>query len=311
MSSSNKIFRPWDIHEDPDRNESAANFENNDIDITDITDEKITHNDHIQKHTSHDLNSYKCRSRKIVGHYDSRDRNNGMRQNSELFRGSRPCHDACEESIACTNNRNVNETIKETKPSDDKEIRKNIDDLRECTNNISDSQSKSPEKNSHRSHKNSDSSNGPRHHRRHSRKHRSRSFSEKVPEIHISSTSPSNTTDTISSSTMEPGFHPDHFYQAELNFSNIEKQFYPDFRSLEFLPEDILDPILMSGLPLGAPLDPYWSNLALEYFKSHEASLKSKQQRPKKFNCPHCNVAFSNNGQLKGHIRIHTGKMQF
>lgn len=36
-------------------------------------------------------------------------------------------------------------------------------------------------------------------------------------------------------------------------------------------------------------------------------ALNAKKQRPKKFKCPHCNVAFSNNGQLKGHIRIHTG----
>lgn len=43
----------------------------------------------------------------------------------------------------------------------------------------------------------------------------------------------------------------------------------------------------------------------------HEAELqqqlKSRKQRPKKFRCPHCQVAFSNNGQLKGHVRIHTG----
>ena len=34
----------------------------------------------------------------------------------------------------------------------------------------------------------------------------------------------------------------------------------------------------------------------------------SKKQRPKRFQCPHCQVSFSNNGQLKGHIRIHTGR---
>ena len=38
------------------------------------------------------------------------------------------------------------------------------------------------------------------------------------------------------------------------------------------------------------------------------SSLKTKRQRPKRFHCPHCQVAFSNNGQLRGHIRIHTGK---
>lgn len=44
---------------------------------------------------------------------------------------------------------------------------------------------------------------------------------------------------------------------------------------------------------------------------AEEARIKmisAKKQRPKNFKCPHCVVAFSNNGQLKGHIRIHTGK---
>ena len=39
------------------------------------------------------------------------------------------------------------------------------------------------------------------------------------------------------------------------------------------------------------------------------SSHKVKRQRPKRFHCPHCQVAFSNNGQLRGHIRIHTGKL--
>lgn len=37
------------------------------------------------------------------------------------------------------------------------------------------------------------------------------------------------------------------------------------------------------------------------------ARWKAKKQRPKRFQCPHCKVSFSNNGQLKGHVRIHTG----
>ncbi|XP_068990416.1 uncharacterized protein [Neodiprion pinetum] len=56
----------------------------------------------------------------------------------------------------------------------------------------------------------------------------------------------------------------------------------------------------------------YQRHLAIEEaaraLQHHETLVKqSKKLRPMKFPCPHCNVAFSNNGQLKGHIRIHTG----
>ncbi|XP_039279170.1 zinc finger protein Xfin-like [Nilaparvata lugens] len=54
--------------------------------------------------------------------------------------------------------------------------------------------------------------------------------------------------------------------------------------------------------------DPYWSALAAEIYPPQAAKGK---QRPKKFRCPHCQVGFSNNGQLKGHVRIHTGERPF
>ncbi|KAH8369406.1 hypothetical protein KR009_010091 [Drosophila setifemur] len=64
----------------------------------------------------------------------------------------------------------------------------------------------------------------------------------------------------------------------------------------------------------GFGMDPFTLGLMeQEYARvmAEDAQLKAlnaRKQRPKKFKCPHCDVAFSNNGQLKGHIRIHTGK---
>lgn len=60
------------------------------------------------------------------------------------------------------------------------------------------------------------------------------------------------------------------------------------------------------------PQAPSFVEHAVGMLERQEAVAKQiRKLRPKKFRCEHCDVAFSNNGQLKGHIRIHTGKQFF
>lgn len=64
------------------------------------------------------------------------------------------------------------------------------------------------------------------------------------------------------------------------------------------------DHLFLESMTSGYALEEYARILTQE----HQAKLLSaRKQRPKKYKCPHCDVGFSNNGQLKGHIRIHTG----
>lgn len=64
------------------------------------------------------------------------------------------------------------------------------------------------------------------------------------------------------------------------------------------------DPLLLECISQGCSFEEYARVLNQE----HQAKiLNSRKQRPKRYRCPHCDVGFSNNGQLKGHIRIHTG----
>uniref|UniRef100_A0A182QJA8 C2H2-type domain-containing protein n=1 Tax=Anopheles farauti TaxID=69004 RepID=A0A182QJA8_9DIPT len=103
-----------------------------------------------------------------------------------------------------------------------------------------------------------------------------------------------------------------HCYQQQqhqLSEHPMPSQIHPDPHGRIPFGSSCMPPVID---PLGFSYD----QMEQEYMRvlSEDAKAKllaSRKQRPKKFKCPHCDVAFSNNGQLKGHIRIHTGERPF
>lgn len=62
------------------------------------------------------------------------------------------------------------------------------------------------------------------------------------------------------------------------------------------------------GLPTGNIGHYSGMDEALKLIQQDAAAKRMKKLRPKKFKCSECPMTFSNNGQLRGHFRIHTGK---
>ncbi|XP_046994331.1 zinc finger protein 468-like [Schistocerca americana] len=60
-----------------------------------------------------------------------------------------------------------------------------------------------------------------------------------------------------------------------------------------------------------ASMEQYFCKVVTYMSEAHLQQQQQRKLRPKKHRCPHCHVAFSNNGQLRGHVRIHTGERPF